>query len=291
MLSRTNEDAAVPAARAHSCAPPVAPSRRPTTRPATTTALGRRIQRKNREMHPCGRELTSNTVWTDRIRADAHVSSIERVRTWHGIPDLEFYIGPRKGTDAVDTPRREQSLETTDEVLASTGWADKARAACAICDLIGKGQGRANAARVVSLIEAVAGSAGAEGRKDDRRREVCSAAPRVEGMGVRAASAREPRASSMVVGWRSAIGAGWRGETGATRGETPVMRRGSARCAVVVSYLHAHPGAFFPKVDAAAFPLRLKQILLQDGGKLGSWSHFRFPRLPPGAKQAHWPHG
>lgn len=73
-------------------------------------------------------------------------------------------IGPRKSTDAVGAPRLEQALEANDEVLASTGremgWADKARAACAICGLIGEERGRARAARVVSLIEVVAGSAG-----------------------------------------------------------------------------------------------------------------------------------
>ena len=100
------------------------------------------------------------------------------------VPHLDFYIGPRKSTDAVDTPWLEQALESTDEVLASTEWADKARAAYAIYDLIGKGRGRASAARVVSLIEVVAGSAGAEDRKDDRRREVGSVSPLVEGVSV-----------------------------------------------------------------------------------------------------------
>ena len=100
------------------------------------------------------------------------------------VPYLDFHIGSRKSTDAVDTPWLEQALESTDEVLASTEWADKARAAYAIYDLIGKGRGRASAARVVSLIEVVAGSAGAEDRKDDRRREVGSVAPLVEGVSV-----------------------------------------------------------------------------------------------------------
>ena len=40
------------------------------------------------------------------------------------------------------------------------------------------------AGRVVSLIEIAAGSAGVKDRKDDRRREVGSAAPRVEGVSV-----------------------------------------------------------------------------------------------------------
>lgn len=41
----------------------------------------------------------------------------------------------------------------------------------------------------------------------------------------------------MVAGWRgSAIGTGWQGETGATKGGTPVVRRSSARHTVVVSY-------------------------------------------------------
>ena len=100
------------------------------------------------------------------------------------VPYLGFHIGPRKSTDVVDASRPEQALETTDEVLASTGWADKARAAYTIYDLIGEGRGRASAARVVSLIEVVAGSAGAEDRKDDRRREVGSVAPRVDGVNV-----------------------------------------------------------------------------------------------------------
>ena len=60
----------------------------------------------------------------------------------------------------MDTERLERALETTERALSSTGRTmsppDKARAVSAVYDLIGEGRARANARRVMSLIEAVA---------------------------------------------------------------------------------------------------------------------------------------
>ena len=78
----------------------------------------------------------------------------------------------------MDVPRLERALETAGQVLAETGRelvrADRARAVCAVHDLIGQGLGRVGTARVANLIEAFAESRSAQDREDGREREARS---------------------------------------------------------------------------------------------------------------------
>ena len=88
------------------------------------------------------------------------VPSVERVEALCKALDLEFYVGPPRAERPVDSERLEQALETTERALMSTGrrmsLPDKARAVAAVYDLIGEGRGRANAGRVLRLLEAMA---------------------------------------------------------------------------------------------------------------------------------------
>ena len=85
------------------------------------------------------------------------VPSVERFRSLCRVLDLEFYVGPPRVERPVDSERLERALETTERALTSTGrtmgLTDKARVVSTVYDLIGEGRGRANAGRVVSLIE------------------------------------------------------------------------------------------------------------------------------------------
>lgn len=80
-----------------------------------------------------------------------------RFRSLCRVLDLEFYVGPPRAERPVDSERLERALETTERALTSTGrtmgLTDKARVVSTVYDLIGEGRGRANAGRVVSLIE------------------------------------------------------------------------------------------------------------------------------------------
>ena len=149
------------------------------------------IERAVRARGWSARQASMEAVGTPELIRDmrrGRVPSVERFRALCEALDLEFYVGPKRDRAPVDALRLEQALETADKVLASTGRemgrADKARAVSAIYDLIGEEHGAASAARVVHLIEVVAGSGNAEAQKNDRRREARAAAP--------ASRAREP---------------------------------------------------------------------------------------------------
>ena len=87
------------------------------------------------------------------------VPSVERFRALCEVLDLEFYVGPPRSGNPVDIRRLEQAMETAESVLAATGrkltHGDKARTVSTIYDLLGEGSGRANAMRVVQLVDAV----------------------------------------------------------------------------------------------------------------------------------------
>lgn len=149
--------------------------------------LLREVERALRTRGWTARRASMKAAGTPELIRDmrrGRVPSVKRFRALCEALDLEFYVGPKRVKDSIDAARLEQALETADQVLAETGRnlerADKAKAVSAIYDLIGEGRGRAGTARVVNLIEAFAGSPGTQGRKDDREREVVSAAPRAE---------------------------------------------------------------------------------------------------------------
>ena len=163
------------------------------------------IERAVRARGWSARQASMEAVGTPELIRDmrrGRVPSVERFRALCEALDLEFYVGPRRSKHPVDVTRLEQALETAEQVLGSTGRemgrADKARAVSAIYDLIGEGRGAESAARVVHLIEVVAGTGpgSAEGRKSDRRREVGLA----RGSGRDAAGAGGPAAAEARLG-------------------------------------------------------------------------------------------
>lgn len=87
---------------------------------------------------------------------------VAKFRTLCEYLGLEFYIGPRRSSKAVDERRLEAVVETTERVLASTGIAlepgEKASAYVAVYELIGDDEAPANTERVERLIEAIAGA-------------------------------------------------------------------------------------------------------------------------------------
>ena len=88
------------------------------------------------------------------------VPSVERFRALCNVLDLEFYVGPPRSRNPVNSQRLEQAVETAESVLYATGrkmtHSEKARVISMIYDLIGEGAGHANAARVFQLVNAVA---------------------------------------------------------------------------------------------------------------------------------------
>lgn len=108
------------------------------------------------------RQASIRAVGTPELIRDmrrGRVPSVERFRALCHVLDLDFYVGPRRRESEVNRHRLEQALEATEQVLVLTGrelgHRGKARVAATIYDLIGKGDGRANAIQVVQLIETV----------------------------------------------------------------------------------------------------------------------------------------
>ena len=125
--------------------------------------LLREIERAVKARGWSARQASMRAVGTPELIREmrrGRVPSVERVRSLCQTLDLEFYVGPPRDERPVDTERLERALETTERALSSTGRTmsppDKARAVSAVYDLIGEGRARANAGRVMSLIEAVA---------------------------------------------------------------------------------------------------------------------------------------
>ena len=132
--------------------------------------LLREIERAVRARGWSARQASLRAVGTPELIREmrrGRVPSVERVRSLCEALDLEFYVGPPRAERPVDAERLERALETTERALRVTGGTiglgDKARAVCAVYDLIGEGHGQANARRVVSLVEAVA-----KGRSGER---------------------------------------------------------------------------------------------------------------------------
>ena len=78
--------------------------------------------------------------------------------------DLEFYVGPRRQTGAINELRLEEAVESTERALVANGITlqpeAKARAVPAIYELLDREREPAMAARVKRLIEAFAAGAG-----------------------------------------------------------------------------------------------------------------------------------
>ena len=85
------------------------------------------------------------------------VPSVERFRSLCEVLGLEFYVGPPRSGNPVDARQLEQAMETAESVLAMTGrtltHSEKGRMVATVYDLIGKGSGRANAMRVIQLVD------------------------------------------------------------------------------------------------------------------------------------------
>ena len=109
------------------------------------------------------RQASMRAVGTPELIRDmrrGRVPSVERFRALCNVLELEFYVGPPRSRNPVDSQRLEQAVETTESVLYATrrkmAHSEKARVVSMIYDLIGEGAGRANAARVFQLVNAVA---------------------------------------------------------------------------------------------------------------------------------------
>ena len=119
------------------------------------------------------REASMRAVGTPELIRDmrrGRVPSVERFRALCEVLDLEFYVGPHRDEQPVDTCRLEQALDAADRVLVTMERkmtrTEKSRVVSAIYDLIGTGTGNGdegrgrttNAARIVQLIDMVAKS-------------------------------------------------------------------------------------------------------------------------------------
>ena len=120
------------------------------------------IERAVRARGWSARQASIRAVGTPELIRDmrrGRVPSVERIRALCEVLGLEFYVGPPRSSSPLDTRRLEQAVETAESVLAATGrkmaHADKARMVSIVYDLIGEGTGRANAMRVVQLVDAV----------------------------------------------------------------------------------------------------------------------------------------
>ena len=109
------------------------------------------------------RQASTRAVGTPELIRDmrrGRVPSVERIQALCSVLDLEFYVGPPRSRNPVDSQRLEQAVETAESVLYATGrkmtHSEKARVISMIYDLIGEGTGRANARRVFQLVNAVA---------------------------------------------------------------------------------------------------------------------------------------
>ena len=121
------------------------------------------IERAVRARGWSARQASIRAVGTPELIRDmrrGRVPSVERFRALCNVLDLEFYVGPPRSRNPVDSQRLEQAVETAESVLTATGrkmtYSEKARIVSMIYDLIGEGAGRANAARVFQLVNAVA---------------------------------------------------------------------------------------------------------------------------------------
>lgn len=87
------------------------------------------------------------------------VPSVERFRALCNALDLEFYVGPPRDRNPVDSQRLERAVETAENVLHAAGrkltHSEKARVVSMVYDLIGDEAGYANARRVSQLVSAV----------------------------------------------------------------------------------------------------------------------------------------
>ena len=120
------------------------------------------IERAVRARGWSARQASMRAVGTPELIRDmrrGRVPSVERFRALCEVLDLEFYVGPPRSGNPVDSRRLEQAVETAESVLAATGrkltHGDKARTVSTIYDLLGEGSGRANAMRVVQLVDTV----------------------------------------------------------------------------------------------------------------------------------------
>ena len=119
------------------------------------------IERAVRARGWSARQASMRAVGTPELIRDmrrGRVPSVERFRALCEVLDLEFYVGPPRSGSPVDTLRLERAVETAESVLAATGrkltHSEKGRMVATVYDLIGEGSGRANAMRVIRLVDA-----------------------------------------------------------------------------------------------------------------------------------------
>ena len=123
------------------------------------------IERAVRARGWSARQASIRAVGTPELIRDmrrGRVPSVERFRALCEVLGLEFYVGPPRGGSLLVPHRLEQAMEAAESVLAATGHkmthAEKARVVSTIYHLIGEGAARANATRIIKLIESVTGA-------------------------------------------------------------------------------------------------------------------------------------
>lgn len=98
-----------------------------------------------------------------------YVTSIEKFRNLCEILDLEFYVGPKRESAAVDERRLEQTVLTLERVLLETGYVldpeDKASAVAALYALNLDQRSPAATARVKTILSAMTGGRRGSGGK------------------------------------------------------------------------------------------------------------------------------
>ena len=106
------------------------------------------------------RQLGGSPEFIRNLRR-GYVSSIEKFRNLCELLDLEFYVGPKRESGAVDERRLEQTIATLERVLLEAGYVldpkDKASAVAALYALNLDQRSPAAAARVKTILSAMAG--------------------------------------------------------------------------------------------------------------------------------------
>jgi len=123
------------------------------------------IERAVRARGWSARQASMRAVGTPELIRDmrrGRVPSVERFRALCDVLGLEFYVGPPRSGSRPQPHQLEQAIEAAESVIAATGrkmtHAQKASVVSTIYYLIGEGTARANAARIIKLVETVTGT-------------------------------------------------------------------------------------------------------------------------------------
>lgn len=123
------------------------------------------IERAVRARGWSARQASMRAVGTPELIRDmrrGRVPSVERFRALCDVLGLEFYVGPQRSGSLLQPHQLEQAIEAAESVIAATGrkmtHAQKASVVSTIYCLIGEGTARANAARIIKLVETVTGT-------------------------------------------------------------------------------------------------------------------------------------